>query len=307
MASYMPVNRDEFNEKLDKFYSNRPGSNRTVWRRDQMINVMKVLQEIQVPSTKKTVSHYHYAKKYELAKIGTESYVILKRKTSNEPVIYVIAMEDYYDKLLEAHIQTGHGGRDKMQYYIKEKYRITKVACEIFVSCCGTCNRKRVAPKRGVVIKPILSDRFNVRGQVNLIDFQSCRDGEFNWLLNYQDHATKFLHLRPLRSKHAANVAEELSKIFFTWRAPTILQSDNGREFVAAVIHELVSIWPHCRIVHGRPRHPQSQGSVERSNADVENMLRAWMIDNDSINWGRGCHEVQVMALTYIIKLILCS
>src|SRR5436309_4266617 len=115
-----------------------------------------------------------------------------------------------------------------MQYYIKEKYRITKVACEIFVSCCGTCNRKRIVPKRGVVIKPILSDGFNVRGQVDLIDFQSCHDGEFNWLLNYQDHATKFLHLRPLRSKHAANVAEELSKIFFTWGAPTILQSDNG-------------------------------------------------------------------------------
>ncbi|XP_011858666.1 PREDICTED: KRAB-A domain-containing protein 2-like [Vollenhovia emeryi] len=62
---------------------------------------------------------------------------------------------------------------------------------------------------------------------------------------------------------------------------------------MAAVIHELVSIWPHCRIVHGRPRHPQSQGSVERSNADVENMLRAWMIDNDSTNWSRGCYEVQ--------------
>ncbi|KAK4878163.1 hypothetical protein RN001_010669, partial [Aquatica leii] len=40
---------------------------------------------------------------------------------------------------------------------------------------------------------------------------------------------------------------------------------------------EIVSYWPDCKIVHGRPRHPESQGSVERSNQDVENMLRSWM------------------------------
>ena len=164
-----------------------------------------------------------------------------------------------------------------------------------------------------------------MRGQVDLIDFQSCKDGEFTFLMNFQDHGTKFLHLRPLKSKHAANVAEELSKIFFTFGAPRILQSDNGREFVAAVIHELglqktlqknnykffiffsffifvcsVSLWPHCKIVHGRPRHPQSQGSVERANADVENMIRAWMIDNNSTNWSRGCFEIQVIIFFFI-------
>jgi hypothetical protein len=28
-------------------------------------------------------------------------------------------------------------------------------------------------------------------------------------------------------------------------------------------------MWPDCSIVHGKPRHPQSQGSVERGNADI--------------------------------------
>lgn len=170
------------------------------------------------------LSHYHYAKTYELAKIGSETRVIIKRQNASKPVIYMVALEDYYEKLMEAHIQTDHGGRDKMLYYIKEKWRIIKSACEIFVSYCQTCNRKRVASKTGVVVKPIITDGFNVRDQVDLIDFQSsCRDGEYNWLLNYQYHATKFLHLRPLKSKHAINVAKELSKIFFMWRAPSIL------------------------------------------------------------------------------------
>lgn len=31
------------------------------------------------------------------------------------------------------------------------------------------------------------------------------------------------------------------------------------------------------------PRHSESQGSVERSNQDLENMLKNWL--KDSINW----------------------
>ena len=54
---------------------------------------------------------------------------------------------------------------------------------------------------------------------------------------------------------------------------PEILQSDNGREFVAKVIQELTMIWKDAKIVHGRARHPQSQGSVERSNQYVKLLI----------------------------------
>ena len=36
------------------------------------------------------------------------------------------------------------------------------------------------------------------------------------------------------------------------------------------------------KIVHGRSRHPQSQGSVERANADVKEMLATWLSENNS-------------------------
>jgi len=55
----------------------------------------------------------------------------------------------------------------------------------------------------------------------------------------------------------------------------------------------MTNLWPECKIIHGRPRYPQSQGNVERCNQDVENMLRAWMIDNQSTDWGMGCYFVQ--------------
>ncbi len=70
--------------------------------------------------------------------------------------------------------------------------------------------------------------------------------------------------------------------------APVILQSDNGREFVAKIIDEMLKIWKDCKIIHGSPRHPQIQGSVEKVNADVESMVMQWMDDEDNSNWAWG-------------------
>ena len=38
-------------------------------------------------------------------------------------------------------------------------------------------------------------------------------------------------------------------------------------------------------IINGRPRHPQSQGLVERSNAVVQQMLGKYLEKNKTLNW----------------------
>ena len=122
---------------------------------------------------------------------------------------------------------------------------------------------------------------------------QSCHDVSYNWIMNYQDHHTKFCVLQPLTQKCGKEVAAHLIQIFLTFGAPLILQSDNGREFVNHVIDELSLIWPGCKILHGRSRHPQSQGSIERSNQVIENMLTAWCSDNKTTKWASGLMSVQ--------------
>ena len=73
-----------------------------------------------------------------------------------------------------------------------------------------------------------------------------------------------------------------LIPIFLTFGAPIILQSDNGREFVNQVIFNLKKLWKDLKIVNGRARHPQSQGSIERSNKEIENMVVTWCTDNNT-------------------------
>ena len=119
-----------------------------------------------------------------------------------------------------------------MIYTIQQTMYIPKKIIEIFLSLCPLCAQKKTSFSSRLITKPIVSDNLNARGQVDLIDLRTNSVNGYNWLLNYQDHHTKFTHLRPLKSKHAAFVAFELFKIFSTFGAPRILQSDNGKEFV---------------------------------------------------------------------------
>ena len=86
-------------------------------------------------------------------------------------------------------------------------------------------------------------------------------------------------------SKSASKVAGCLFEIFTEVGPPVILQSDNGKEFTATVIINLMSLWPNVKIINGRPRHPQSQGSVERGNGILERKLSALMEQDSSIEW----------------------
>ena len=129
---------------------------------------------------------------------------------------------------------------------------------------------------------------------MDLIDMQTCPDGEYKWLLVYQDHFTKFVQLRPLKNKSAVEVASALLDIFSIFGVPAILQSDNGREFRNQIVTALKLMWPDMQFVHGRARHPQSQGSTERANADIKKMLATWMRDNKSLRWSIGCKFVQL-------------
>jgi hypothetical protein len=65
---------------------------------------------------------------------------------------------------------------------------------------------------------------------------RSMPDSEYQWILHTKDHFTKFSWVYPLKTKEAQPVAEKLLQQFYTFGLPRILQSDNGKEFVAKVI-----------------------------------------------------------------------
>ncbi|XP_041366789.1 KRAB-A domain-containing protein 2-like [Gigantopelta aegis] len=242
----------------------------------------------------KTDRQYYILGWYEILQCGDVEKLIRKRAKLTEEPIYFVNIDDMNDIVKRAHISNGHGGRHKMVIFWSRYANIMRESTELFKSLCIECQKKRKrATTKGVVVRPILSKDFGSRGQVDLIDMQSMTKAPYKWIIVYQNHLTKCCVLCPLTSERAAEVAFRLMDIFLLLGAPQILQSDNGSEFTASVITELKVLWPDLLMVHGKPRHPHSQGSVEGLNCDVKDRLIAWLGDNNSTDWSVGLRFVQ--------------
>ncbi len=176
----------------------------------------------------------------------------------------------------------------------KTYYNITRDMFKLFQQYSEELQGKLVKQKNhGDNIKTIKSEEFMDRWQIDLIDYRTLPDGEYSWICNVQVHFTKFCWLKPLKEKSAVGVANVLNELFGIYGAPLILQSDNGREFRNHLLSDLQKLWPNLKIIDGRPRHPQSQGSIQRANGDVQNILGSWMRTRLNTKWTTALPYVQ--------------
>nr|XP_034194771.1 KRAB-A domain-containing protein 2-like [Osmia lignaria] len=244
----------------------------------------KILSEVSSAKTKcSTPLDYRRLKRFDILKITDEEKLIVPLKPGETNIQYYVTNDELFNILSESHIRTGHGGKTCMLKELQVKYKnITYEVVMLYLNLCKQC-QTNCAPKKGIVVKPMVSSELNSRCQVNLIDLQPHRDDDYKFTLVYQDHLTKFVQLRPLKTKTAKEC--HLLHIFLTFGAPAILHSDNGREFINRFVSELCAMWKDIKKVHGKPHHSRIQGSVERANQDIQNMLTAWMNDNDSKKW----------------------
>ncbi|XP_068237236.1 KRAB-A domain-containing protein 2-like [Palaemon carinicauda] len=150
---------------------------------------------------------------YEVLHCGNEEKLIHTCSSAEDQHSYYVSIEDTFAIIQLAHIATGHGRRTRMLKQLSLKYaNITREAVDLFKSYCITCQLKTKKSKtKGVVVRAILTEDFNSRCQVDLIDMQSSPHAQHKWIIVYQCHLTKFVILCPLTSKRAAEVAFSVS------------------------------------------------------------------------------------------------
>jgi hypothetical protein len=140
--------------------------------------------------------------------------------------------------------------------------------------------RKNPVPKKlKGSIKPIFSKNFRDRFQVDLIDFRRLRKRDpfgvlMRWVMTLKDHATGLTFICALPRKQAHLVAYKLQEIFGAIGYPQNFHTDNGKEFTARCVLELLRNFnPNIISVTGRPRRPRDQGSVENMNKLVKRVI----------------------------------
>ncbi|XP_028176907.1 melanoma-associated antigen C1-like [Ostrinia furnacalis] len=274
--------KDRYYDKLLESYNSQTGPVVKPWTKDKVFEVIEHIKAAKVAMEsdhrRNPIRYWHL--RYDVIKIAEKDVLIMKKTSPDCPVVQVMPMEDYYDVLLDIHTEFGHCNSAKFQDIIRTKNLIiTKKAVDVFVSLCPICDSQ-------------LSGNYNISGCIGIIDMQSVPDGQFKWIIYYQDQATKFIHVRPLCSKEGSEVAFELLKIFLDFGMPYILQSDNELD-PTKVVEELIKLWPECKKINGVPLPLQTQRSEDSISQEIENLIWAWMRDNITSEWVTGCFFVQ--------------
>ena len=104
-------------------------------------------------------------------------------------------------------------------------------------------------------------------------------------MLTVIDCFTKFGWTKTFKSKHAAPVAKFLfEEIYLREGNISIVQCDNGSEFIAAITQEFIK-----RIKadnkRSRARHPQTNGQIERLNGTFKQMLNSAIKKQLNVQW----------------------
>jgi hypothetical protein len=283
-----------FNKWINLEYKNETSTSKiiTLEKSKKIITVLKTPND---ESVKDDHNFKHYVKKskFNIAMDGDKEIFSREVENENNEVanLPVAIKENMFEILYQIHsIQRGHVGINKIENLVRQRYYgIPRTVVSKFIKLCPVCNCKaiqNVQPR----LKPIRSDEIWGRIQLDLVDMQGrpCKkNGKvYKWIAHVVDHFSKFHIIWAMEHKSAEEVVSGLHRLVFPYIGlPKILQCDNGKEFKNKEVHALIKKWEgDCKMIHGRPRHPQSQGLVEQANGTMERMIASYesqFKDND--------------------------
>ncbi|XP_060837691.1 KRAB-A domain-containing protein 2-like [Rhopalosiphum padi] len=289
--------RSKFNEQIQLILMNKREDNNAFLSTSDYSRVIQQVKKskksLNTAGEKKTTKDYRVIRKYDILVMDGKEHLIRPIDEKNV-VLYYATIDELFDILYDTHSAIGHGGRNRMVTELKNNYcNITNETIMVFLKLCAECHKKAACSKIGLAPKPIVQPTFNSRGQVDLIDMQTRRHNDYRFIMNYQEHLTKYIVLKPLKSKCVEEIAYNLIDIYTLFGAPSILQSCSGKKFVTSIINKLHVIWDEVKIDYGWPKHSESQESVERTNRDVQEMLSAWMGKKNSSDWPSALKFIQ--------------
>lgn len=185
---------DQFKQKIAQLHASEKKS--VLISKDDYFDLVDEVKEAANVTGSKTWRQYYLLKRYQILLCGDVEKLIRKRKDDGDDIIYFAHNDDLYDIIKRVHVTTGHGGRDKMMKVLSVKYaNITREVVELYKSLCIECAKKRKRPAvKGVVVRPILSNDYGSRGQVDLIDMQSMPNANHKWIMVYQVTYSLLIH-----------------------------------------------------------------------------------------------------------------
>jgi len=199
---------------------------------------------------------------------------------------------------------SGHLGMKKTLLRTKNRFFWPKMAVQIkdFVRSCPVCAQTKLNSQHGKApLQPIeVNEPFVFWAMDYMGPLPETARGNKH-LLVVMDHFTKWCEVFPTQNQRASTVADILvNRVFSRFGPPTIIHSDQGRNFESNLMQEVCSL---MGIHKSRTTayHPQCDGQVERQNHTLQEMLAAFVSEHkdDWDSWvslavyayNTSCHE----------------
>ena len=186
-----------------------------------------------------------------------------------------------HDSRVGGHLGTSRTfGRLRSQYFWKEM----RDDIRRYVGSCVTCGMFKARTSRPMGhLLPLASSTIPFE-KVAIDKFgsiQNSPDGK-KYVFVAIDYCTRWVTAEATEAPKAADAANFMRRIILDHHPAEVL-SDNGSEFANVFTDLLKSFGILHR--HSTPRHPKGNGSVERANKTISQILRTIMVEKDHSDW----------------------
>ena len=176
----------------------------------------------------------------------------------------------------------GHLGVTKTKDRVLQRYYWPGVFKDIADYCrtCEVCQRSqpRHAKRAEMIPMPLMSRPFQ-RIAMDLVGPLPRTQRGNRFVLTICDYATRYPEAIALSSTEAPRIAKELIAVFARMGVPDEILTDQGPNFMSALLEEVYRLLQITRI-RTTPYHPQTDGLVERFNGTLKAMLKKFVSRN---------------------------
>ena len=188
----------------------------------------------------------------------------------------MVLPKEFRNKVMSvAHDKMQHMGARRVTALVKQHFVWPGMGQEIIQFCrscpvCQTCSKQK-ARKVPMVERCVMSEPFETMA-FDIVDPFPKGKGGCRFLLTAVCMASRWPEAIPLRSITAKAVSVGMMEIFATTGIPLQLITDQGAQFVGALVSQLCK-GLHIDRIQTTPYHPEGNGVVERMHGTLGAML----------------------------------
>ena len=190
----------------------------------------------------------------------------------------VIATKAEMEQIVDERHEHCHDGRDRLLNGLNQFYYYPGMR-EVVEENRKNCNRCSEFQTVKKTVQSIITSRKMEIIMLDLFKVPMKTMKEELWVCVMKDHFTKYHWTKAFKGKDMGPIANYILEVFKENVVPEQLHSDNGSEFVNQCVKEVLRLLNTSNFTHGKPRHPQTQGLVERSNATIKTKLMKKCMD----------------------------